>query len=767
MAGGHCAARLPGHKLMGAASSQRYNVSDRARRADRLMARVISFGGVGIIVAVLAIFVFILAQVVPLFRRAELDPDKTWEVPAGHYVALDADENGLRPFLITRQGDVRFLDAATGQWTEQHLPLPNSEKSTALSYHSAEQRIVVGTDQGRVYEASVRPFVNIDSPSPAGVPEIKLLGSAPLGPPDARVLTVDVNGSVEQRLGLGVLSVSNTVQVKAILWRKKRSLAGRGEWKRVREWDLTEHWPSPPIRFLVNRRGLSAVAVQPDGQMAYLTLDRENLQVVQRWNPLADASQAELTLADYILGDESMVLGRSDGALVGYSLYSQGPSGRRWGPVRSFSPMPSPVCSYSKSHRNKSFLIGAGRQLAVFHFTTGDLRAQRPWPHDIHLVALGKKQNMLWVLDEASRLHRLRLHDPHPEAGWRAFFGKIQYEGSPEPRYEWQSTGGADEFEPKLSMVPLIFGTLKGTLYAMLFSIPLALVAALYTSQFAHPNVRRYIKPTLELMASLPSVILGFLAALWLAPLLEHRVPSLLAAMAAIPLAAIVFGLLWQILPRARKGRIPEGYEFVLLAPVLLAAFYLAWKLGFLLERKLFTITDPQTGLTTTGLKAWWTQVVGLPYEQRNALVVGIMMGFAVIPIIFTVAEDALSNVPQSIRSASLALGASRWQTALRVVFPSASAGIFSAIMLGFGRAIGETMIVLMATGNTPIMSMNIFSGMRTLSANIAVEIPEAPHHSTLYRALFLSGLLLFISTFVINTLADLLRHRLREQYKQ
>jgi len=140
-------------------------------------------------------------------------------------------------------------------------------------------------------------------------------------------------------------------------------------------------------------------------------------------------------------------------------------------------------------------------------------------------------------------------------------------------------------------------------------------------------------------------------------------------------------------------------------------------------------------------------------------------MGFAVIPIIFTICEDSISTVPESLTSASLALGANKWQTGIRVVLPTASPGIFSAIMIGFGRAIGETMIVLMATGNTPIMSMNPFNGMRTLSANIAVEIPEAPFHGTLYRVLFVSAALLFILTFLINTIAELVRQRLRKKY--
>ena len=142
------------------------------------------------------------------------------------------------------------------------------------------------------------------------------------------------------------------------------------------------------------------------------------------------------------------------------------------------------------------------------------------------------------------------------------------------------------------------------------------------------------------------------------------------------------------------------------------------------------------------------------------------------IPIIFSLAEDSFSNVPHSMTAASMALGASRWQTLWRVVLPSASPGIFAAVMIGFGRAVGETMIVLMATGNTPLMDWSPLDGMRTLSANIAVEIPEAPVPDigvpgTLYRVLFLCAVLLFIVTFALNTAAELVRQRLRKRYGQ
>jgi phosphate transport system permease protein len=290
----------------------------------------------------------------------------------------------------------------------------------------------------------------------------------------------------------------------------------------------------------------------------------------------------------------------------------------------------------------------------------------------------------------------------------------------------------------------------------MLFAIPLAVLGALYTSQFVHPSIRSKIKPTVEIMAALPSVVIGFLAGLYLASLVERHLVAMMAIIVVGPVFGTVGVLVWRALPRRVLARLRPGTELAVIVPMLLVAVWVSQAAGPLLERWLFS----------GDARFWLKAALGLTYDQRNCLVVGLAMGFAVIPIIFTISEDAFSSVPSNLTAASLALGASRWQTAVRVVLPTASPGIFSAIMVGFGRAVGETMIVLMATGNTPLMDWSIFNGMRTLAANIAVEIPESPQGGTLYRTLFLTAALLFMLTFIVNTVAEVIRQRLREQYK-
>jgi phosphate transport system permease protein len=151
-------------------------------------------------------------------------------------------------------------------------------------------------------------------------------------------------------------------------------------------------------------------------------------------------------------------------------------------------------------------------------------------------------------------------------------------------------------------------------------------------------------------------------------------------------------------------------------------------------------------------------------YGQRNAFIVAIGMGFAIIPLIFTLADDALSSVPEHLRSASLGAGATPWQTAIRVTVPAAASGLFSAAMIGLGRAVGETMVVLMAAGNKPLIDWNVFNGFQTLSAAIATELPEAARGSAHYRILFLAALTLFAITFVVNTIAEFVRQRFRRR---
>ena len=359
------------------------------------------------------------------------------------------------------------------------------------------------------------------------------------------------------------------------------------------------------------------------------------------------------------------------------------------------------------------------------------------------------------LLSYGSKLVLYDVKNNHPDISFKALFGKIWYEGYFEPGYVWQSTGGADDFEPKYSLMPLIFGTVKGSLFALLFAVPLALCGALFMNQFMHPDLQRLIKPAVEIMAGLPSVIIGFLGGLWLAPVLEQYLPGILLGLVITPVAVIFAGHLVEKFFTKSGGEI-YGKEIFIILPVIVLVFGTS-----------IMFSNEISSLVFNGdFKDFFFTKTGTPYDQRNAIVVGFAMGFAVIPVIFSLAEDALSFVPREIIAGSLALGLSRWQTVSGVVLKAAKSGIVSAVMIGFGRAVGETMIVLMATGNTPLMSLSPFNGFRTLSANIAVELPETAVGSSPYRILFLSALILFIFTFAINILTGFIRGNMRKESK-
>ena len=477
----------------------------------------------------------------------------------------------------------------------------------------------------------------------------------------------------------------------------------------------------------------------------------------------------------------------------------------------------------------------------AFYVTSGAfVGAARPFAGvPIEAVALSPRDDAVAVVTDRG-FALLALHSPHPEATARSIFGRVWYEGNAAPAHVWQSSSATDTFEPKYGLVPLIFGTIKATVYSMLFGVPIALLAAVYTSEFLSARLRARVKPVIEMMASLPSVVLGFLAGLVFAPVAERAVPLILAAFLVVPLTCLAGGYLFQLLPD-RMSIILSRYRILfVLCGALPLGLLLSRLAGPVAERALFAgdiklwldgqigsgaggwamLLLPLTGLATVWFVARWLaprlrtlyrrlparkvalleivklaaavavtgatafaaghllQALGLDsrgafpvagpvlgtYVQRNSLVVGFVMGFAIIPIIYTIADDALKSVPEHLRSASLAAGATPWQTALRVIVPTAMSGLFSAVMIGLGRAVGETMIVLMAAGNTPILEMNLFNGFRTLAANIAVELPEAVVDSTHYRVLFLAALTLFTMTFIVNTVAESVRQRFRRR---
>ncbi|MGF1679123.1 MAG: ABC transporter permease subunit [Candidatus Methylacidiphilales bacterium] len=762
----------------------RFEASKTTLLIDRFMNQFIKIGGISIIVVVAGIFVFIGWQIFPLFQSVKVTPDKVHQLRTGdEYIALGQDEYGELPFLVRKDGTVVAYDLSGGRPAKEFpAALPGtivesaeapsetgSAALTAISYNHRTTEILYGTQDGRFAKSAIQ-YTPSYGANYERLMEIEVVADSSwlnIGIPGNPLKQVAYGDARANQMAAAIQEVDGALQVHSILIERATTMLGEGEPEVIATFDLTQSIEGTPIFLLVNKTADGVFVGTREGAVYFFFRTDQTMELRQKFVPFEDTGSPELRSVDFLFGDTSLVMTNIKGENRIFSLFiPKGENTRYFGRTKDFPAFGNGAESYSPSSRNKAFLISSDQAFSLRFATTADVRYEEQTNFKIKVASLGLKYDSIFLLDEANQLHVYKLRDYHPYGSLKSMFTKIWYEGSNEPKYEWQSTGGSDDFEAKLSIIPLIIGTLKGTVYAMLFAVPIALLAAVYVSQFASPNVRRIVKPTMEVMASLPSVVLGFLAALWLAPLLETRVPSILLVCIFVPITALLMGQIWnQMSPRARIW-MQGGHEWWFFLPVMFFVMWLGWTLGPILEQQFFVVTDPDTGMKIADFRRWWPAVVGADFQQRNSLVVGFVMGFAVIPIIFTITEDSLSNVPGALRSGSLALGASRWQTAMRIVLPTASAGIFSALMIGLGRAVGETMIVVMATGNTPIMEWNIFSGMRTLSANIAVELPEAAVGGTLYRALFLGAMVLFLMTFFVNTLAEVMRQHLREKYK-
>lgn len=464
------------------------------------------------------------------------------------------------------------------------------------------------------------------------------------------------------------------------------------------------------------------------------------------------AGNDTFTIATPVLGRYSFLVGHQSGRLEQWTL-TPSENGSNLQRLREFKNR-KPIAAVAMEHRRKGFLAIDKEGRGHLGYTTSRRKlATVDFEALPTVVEFSPRADRLVAVHENS-ISVYEVKNKHPEISWATLWGQVWYEGYEEPVHSWQSSSADTDFEAKFSLTPLLFGTIKAAFYAMLVATPLAIMGAIYTAVFMSPGMRKLIKPGIEIMAALPTVILGFLAGLWLAPIIEAHLTSIMLLTIILPSGVLVCAFFTTLLPRHVSARF-DGWFAALSVPILVVLAYLTLSNDAWLSNLIFGMDA----------KLWFYEKAGIAYDQRNALVIGIAMGLAVIPTIFSISEDAIYGVPQHLVHGSLALGATRWQTLVRVVLLTASPGIFSAVMIGLGRAVGETMIVLMATGNTPIMDINIFQGMRTFAANIAVEMPESEVGSTHFRILFLTAFVLFSLTFLFNTVAEVVRQRLRNRY--
>ncbi|WP_051206942.1 ABC transporter permease subunit [Pseudidiomarina sediminum] len=726
---------------------------------DRAARWGVSFGGIMVLVALLLIFFYLLYVIEPIFRGVEVNHVRSFKSPSEQVVAMGMEEQSEIGYQLTADGALVYFamqDKPASEWQAgQELLRAQLTEQTPTAFTKTQpqnNRYAFALPGGSVQ--IVQPkfasrFVDgkrYTEPRFDGVNDDDILQVDPQGQ-DITKLAYEFDG--ESKL-FAMQTVDERVLVNFIQ-AKRNFLSGAVE--------LNSKVSDLPIVGAVDELrvtpDLRQVLVRQGNRFWVFDVTRSGAVRERQMITIDSRQYGKVTSMALLAGASSVLFGHDNGT-VSQWFEVAGNDGRRYQFIRDFKVADSPVEAIVVEYFRRTFYTIAGNgEMGVFHTTSeADLYRGHPEALQAESLVIDPRANTL-LMQTDNELHVFDLHNEHPEVTWSGLWQEVWYEGYPEPDYIWQSTSGSDDFEPKFSLVPISFGTIKAAAYAMLFAVPIGLAAAIYTAYFMSPGVRKVVKPTVEIMEALPTVILGFLAGLWLAPVIEHYLPGIIAVIFLVPLAIILFALIASRLPASLRTRFTDGRAALILVPVVALVGWLSFQLSPVFEQWLFD----------GNVRQYLTNELGITFDQRNSLVVGIAMGFAVIPTIFSIAEDAVFSVPKHLSNGSLALGATTWQTLTKVVLLTASPGIFSAVMMGLGRAVGETMIVLMATGNTPIMDWNIFEGMRTLSANIAVEMPESEVGSSHYRILFLAAFVLFVFTFAFNTVAELVRQRLRDKY--
>jgi len=717
-------------------------------------------GGLGVIVAVVMIFFYLLYVVYPLFLSATAESVSQYEVPEsalGKTVLMEIEEQNEVAVRFTDTGQVIFFAVATGKPVlTEAVKIPEGVRIVSFAQGSPnnEGAFIYGLSDGKA--VIVKHQYKVTYPN-----NVRLITPSLTYPMGEAPLVIDESGAALEKIAVKIGDDASTIVAKSAgkirlsHFEKEKSLFA-DDATVTRTDSVLDYAAADVTDILIDKDEHNLYLLSSNGNLGLLDIKDKSAPVLIQEQNVVETGH-KITSVAFLNGDLSLMIGDSSGLVSQWSKVRDKLNHFALQKIRVFKVSDKAVVSINPEQRRKGFLtVDADGTLGIYHSTSErEMIKERVANSHPVAAAISPRANTLLVQSDDGNISDWKVDNEHPEVSLRSLWQEVWYESYPKPDYIWQSSSANSDFEPKYSLTPLVFGTLKAAFYAMLVAIPLALMGAIYTAYFMTSTMRQYVKPSIELMGALPTVILGFLAGLWLAPIIEEYLAGLFALLMIVPVGVMLFAYIWQYLPETIQQQIPEGWEAAILIPVILLSAWFAFSVSVPLEAFLFHGT----------LRDWFKTELGIGYDQRNALVVGIAMGFAVIPTIFSIAEDAIFSVPKHLTVGSLALGATPWQTMIKVVLLTASPGIFSAVMIGLGRAVGETMIVLMATGNTPVMDFSVFQGLRTLAANIAVEMPESEVDSTHYRVLFLAALVLFMFTFIFNTLAEIVRQRLREKY--
>jgi len=630
---------------------------------DRLARGMITVGGIGTIISVSLVCVFLVWVVIPLFLPPSISDPGRAEIqhPLETPIHLAVDEFRKMAWAIQSDGTLKVVRLDTGK-VLVNRNLFKSRKMSAWSLQIRSDEVAFGFEDGTVTLGKIGFRTRFLGPedTPAEFKRLEeeevreykggLVTRTPEGQLRLQVVVADLEKTIPLAQASPVIlidqAITNSGSVYCSLTADGRLRINAVE-ERMNlledrmevdltsgEYDLGKKEPVLPDHLLISGLGDNVFVAWKDGRLIRLeTRDPESPRIAETLDLVKEDGVA-LTALTFLLGRTTLITGDSRGRTrAWFRTKPEGvntPDGTVLVPTHDFPGGSAPVAAITSSSRTRLFAVAyTDGKVDLMHVTAGNRLAQSSTPGNKAVldIALAPREDMIVCLVDDG-LCRWDVDVKHPEASLAALFTPVWYEGYEKPEHVWQSSSGTDDSEPKLGLMPLIFGTLKATLYSLLFGVPIALLAAVYTSEFMNVRIKSIVKPTIELMASLPSVVLGFLAGLVFAPFVEGVIPAILTGFMTLLLAVLLGAYLWQLLPHSLTLRL-SGHRFTVICMVLPLGILGGVILGPVLEKILFAgdIKGWLNGQHGGGVGGWFLLLVPV-----CALITAVLMGLQVNP---------------------------------------------------------------------------------------------------------------------------------------
>lgn len=538
---------------------------------NKLVKWGVSIGGIGVIFAVLMIMFFLLYVVIPLFVPASVEQHQRYDLPGGNAektLYYGVDEYKSSAMRMTESGKLIGFDLADGsiQLTKE-LPLQGQNITSFTVVNELQSLVAFGLSGGGVLLAKYDYQITYPNNERLVSPEMTYpYGKEILDIGDSAIQFLAIK-SLDSELRMAYQAKgSNRVVIKS--FSKTESMFSDSI--TLEEDSSVDFESNMNLKWLMlDAHGRNLYVISKDGTTDYYDLsDVEAPRLLQHVGLMESGEQP--TVIRFLLGDYSLMIGTDKGNVHQWFPVRDDDNIFSLQHIRSFEVSDSAIQSIGIEKGRKGFAVtDAAGQFKLYNSTAErHISTQQVSQGAAGRVVMTPRSDGALVETQEGELVQYNIDNDHPDVSFSSLWSKVWYEGYSEPTYTWQSSSASADFEPKFSLMPLTFGTIKAAFYAMLFAVPIAILAAVFTAFFMDKQTRQWIKPTIEMIEALPTVILGFLAGLWLAPHMEQNLPGFFALLIVVPVGVIVFGYGWTRLPKAIRNRVPLGKRALLMIPV-------------------------------------------------------------------------------------------------------------------------------------------------------------------------------------------------------